>query len=138
MARKKYFVIAGILLLCFAGWGLYLFNKPHTSVQNIKASETIAATDLYKQYAANENAANQEFLDKVIEVKGKVSDAQKTDSSFSVLLNAGAATGGVNCNLSFNDNKKIPLPKQGDFVTIKGECAGFLMDVTLVDCVLEK
>ena len=135
--RKKYFVFAGVIIVCFTAWGLYLYNKPHTSVENVNAALTIAAADLYNQYEQNEKIADQKFLDKVIEVKGAVDDVNKTDSIFSVLLNAGAAVGGINCNLSVRDNKIKQVPMHGDIVTIKGKCAGFLMDVNLVDCVLE-
>jgi hypothetical protein len=46
-----------------------------------------------------------------------------------VLLAAGAAGNGVNCSLQ-SGATNIAV---GRTVTIKGKCAGFLMDVSLVD-----
>lgn len=134
---KKILIFAGVIVLIFAAWGLYLYNKPHQSTKNEQPAETLTAAELYNQFAGNENAANQKFLNKIIEVRGKVSEAQKTDSTFSVLLDADAA-GGVNCNLSVSDNKLNLIPKPGDWVVIKGRCVGYIMDVNLNDCVFAK
>jgi len=135
--RKKIFLFAGIVLLCFIAWGFYLFNKPHTGVENIQPAVTIAATDLYAQYSTAEKHSDSIFLDKIIEVKGIVSDVQKTDTAMNILLKAGE-TGDINCSLSLNDNKNIPMPSVGQNILLKGKCTGFLMDVELVDCIIEK
>jgi hypothetical protein len=134
--KKRLFAFAGILLLCGAGWGFYLYNKPHSGVENIEPAVTIAAPALYRQYSANEKDGDARFLDKVIEVTGTVSDVQKTDTTVNILLKAGEI-GGINCSLSMKDNK-TELPSIGETVTVKGRCTGFLMDVELVDCIIKK
>jgi hypothetical protein len=135
--KKKLLAFTGIVLLCCIAWGLYLFYKPHSGVENIKPAVTIAATALYQQYNADEKYGDSIFLDKVIEVKGIVSDEQKTDSTLNILIKA-SDLGGINCSLSLKDNKNISMPAIGENITLKGKCTGFLMDVELVDCVVIK
>lgn len=135
--RKKYFLIAGIIWLVLVGFGLYYYNKPHTSAANMEIDASIAAVDLYNQYAENEISANKKFLDKIIEVKGKVVDMQQAGNSTNIQLDGGSPAGGVNCSIAENSSQ-IKLPGKGSMVTVKGRCSGFLMDVNLVDCVLEQ
>ena len=134
--RKRIIIFAGIAFLCAALYGWYLYNKPHSSVQDIPADITITADDLYQHYQQNEASADKKFLDKVIEVNGTVDDIQQTDSTLSIRLDAGAAMGGINCSITFNKTEKQIVPQKKSAVIIKGKCAGFLMDVNLVDCVL--
>ncbi len=136
--RKKIIFFLGVLFLILAAWGWYLFNKPHTDVSNLKASVTINATELFNEYQTDEIAANKKYLDKIIEVKGLIAEVQQTDSTMNVLLHGGTEMGGVNCSLFAKDSKKNTSFRQGSEVVIKGKCAGFLMDVSLVDCVLVK
>jgi hypothetical protein len=117
------------------GWGFYLYNKPHTGVNNIKPDITIQADDLYKQYNENESAANKKFLNKVIAVMGNVDEIDKTDSTYIILLKKNTDMGGISCNLF---NAKNATVQRGKTITVKGRCTGFLMDVALTDCVIEK
>jgi hypothetical protein len=135
--KKKLLPFTGIVLLCCIGFGLYLFNEPHSGIQHIKPAVTIAATELYEEYNSNEKNADSKYIDKVIEVSGIVSDDQKTDSTINISLKGGTM-GGINCSLSLSDNKNISMPAVGTNLTLKGKCTGFLMDVELVDCVIIK
>ena len=135
--RKKYFFIAGILLLCLAGWGFYLYHKPHTGVNGIKPVAVLTATQLYTSFQQDESKANQLFLDKVILVNGVVEEIAQTDSTLTIQLQSGSITGGINCSLSVKENSNKGMPVKGSSVAVKGKCTGFLMDVNLVDGVLE-
>lgn len=134
--RKKYFFIAGIVLLCLAGWLLYKYQLPRTNIANKTADVTIVAMDIYSQYQKDEPSSNKKFLDKIIEVKGEVADVQQTDTTMSVQLKGGEM-GGINCSVNMA-HKRMTLPIKGSTITIKGLCTGYIMDVNLVDCVLEK
>ncbi len=134
--RKKYFFIAGIVLLCLAGWGFYQYHRPRANLANKTADVTIDAVDMFNQYQKDEAASNKKFLDKIIETKGEVTDAQQTDTTMTVELKGGEM-GGINCSIK-TDHEKLPLPTKGSVITIKGLCTGYLMDVNLVDCALEK
>ena len=134
---KYFFIAAGMLLAGAVGWGLHLYYKPRASLKNITADATIDAVALYGAYQQDEATADKKFLGKVIAVQGTVQEIQQTDSTLSVELKAGEA-GGINCRMVINKLEKVTMPPKGTVISIKGKCSGFLMDVILVDCLLEK
>ncbi len=135
--RKKALFSVGILLLCLAAYGFYLYNKPHTSVAAVSPAFTVNAADLYAAYRQNETTADKEFLDKIVQVKGTVKEVSGTDSTLTILLDSHDTGGGVSCSIA-SPQPALPGIKIGQFLTVKGRCSGFLADVSLVDCVVEK
>jgi hypothetical protein len=135
--RKKVIFSVAILMLCVAAYAFYLYNKPHTSVEAITPAVTINATDLYEAFAQNEMAANKEYVDKVVLVKGKVSEVSHTDSTLTILLESNSIAGGVSCNILAKNTTAASI-KNGQPISIKGRCSGYLADVMLADCVIEK
>ena len=137
--RKKYFLIAGIVILVLGGtaavWGWYLYNKPHQGVTGVKAKASIDAKTLYDAFNRNEDSANRQFLGGVLEITGLVTGVSKTDSTYSIAL-SGGDLGGINCGMAANGG--MPVPDKNATVTIKGRCTGYLVDVNMVDCVIEK
>lgn len=142
MLKKGRFFWSGTLcfLLIAAGWGYYLYQKPHESAAGDRANVTIEADSLYSQYSGNEKASDGKYMGKVLEVSGKLAEIQRNGpSEVWILATNGAGGGGINCQLFTGENIPEPRPKPGDKVTIKGRCTGWLvMDVTLSDCVVEK
>lgn len=134
--RKKFILVGLIIILLIAGWIFHLFTESRPGLANIQADVSINADELYNQFQADEAAANKKYLDKVIEVKGTVTDIEQTDSTLSIELK-GTDIGGVNCGITDVTNKKLSFQK-GSTISIKGRCSGFLMDVNMVDCVIEK
>jgi len=124
-------------MLCIAAYAFYLYNKPHTSVAAIAPAVTINASDLYSAFSQNEAEANKRFIDKVILVKGTISDVSHTDSTLTVLLESNNIAGGISCNI-LDKNTNVAVLKSSQPVSIKGRCSGFLADVMLADCVIEK
>ncbi|SHN46024.1 hypothetical protein [Chitinophaga sp. CF418] len=136
MTRRKLIILAGALLcLIAAGTGYYLYNKPRTSAAASRTDKHISAQKLYEEFASNEQQANTNYVNKVVEVKGTITDIQKTGTSVSLLLAGdGNGAGGVNCSIVPGEEKQ--LPKVGDSVLIKGLCTGMLMDVSIVDATI--
>lgn len=133
MQKKIVFFVVAILCLIAAGWGYYLYQKPRAGVEGVKADYTIAAENLYQAFVTDEAAATKKYVDKVLKVEGTVQQIDSLQGGINVIL-AANGTAGVNCSLAANGQ----LPKVGEPVVVKGRCAGFLMDVSLVDAVLEK
>ena len=127
----------GILLICLAGWGIYKIYKPHRNVEGEEAVATLTAINMYQEFSKNESGANQKWLGKVVEVSGRISSVSNAGKYVSLNL-AATADGGVNCSLLKNDLPADEKFNQGDSVTVKGKCTGFLMDVNLVDCIIKK
>ena len=139
MLKKRTILWGGILLLLLiaAAWAYHVVLRPHQSAAGETADFSISADSLYQQYRANEHSADQKYLNKVIEVTGKLAEIQHSGTSEIWILSPHAGGGGINCQL-FAGTKIDPEPKSGEAVTLKGRCTGFLMDVNLADCVLHK
>ena len=133
MKRK---IILAILALGLLGgaYGLYLFNKPVKSLENQKAQFTISSQELLSTYEANEENANAKFLDKIIQVSGKIDNIEESEAGISVLIDAESMMGFISCEL--DAGQELNGKKVGDQITIKGLCAGYLLDVVLSRCVI--
>jgi hypothetical protein len=135
--RKIHFFGIGLLLLGLAAWGLCTVYKPHRNVAGERPVATLSAADLYNEFVKSETAASKKWVGRVIEINGIISSVSDAGQYVSINLRA-TEIGGVNC--SFQKKDMVPQEKlnAGDFITIKGKCTGFLMDVNLVDCVIKK
>ena len=125
-------IIAGIV----ACLGLYLFQKPAERVITQDAEFNVKATDIFNEFDKNESLANKKYLNKIVSVKGEISDISAVDSvGINVMLTADNPLFGVSCQLPFGAPDSSL--KVGDEVQITGLCTGKLMDVVLVRCRVE-
>lgn len=132
-------VITGIILVCLmvgGGAAYYMYNKPHRDVENEKAAFTISASQLYDEYEADEAAANEKYLDQVIEVNGKIDEVRTTAEGKTMLIVVAenAMVGGV--SMTFDSQVESGTFDTGGNVTAKCRCTGMLMDVVLTNCFL--
>ncbi len=136
MRRKKIFFFAGVACcLLLAAWGYHLYCTPRKTAAMQRADVRISAQQLYDAFAADEQAANRLYLDKVIEVTGVVLEVQQAGTGLGILLDAGVGKpGGVHCSVTMGNGVKVPVA--GNTVIIKGKCAGFLADVNIADAAL--
>jgi len=140
MRKKRTIFWIGILLLLLAaaGYAWHLYDKPHQSAAGEDAAVTISADSLYHQYQADEHSADQKYMGKVVEVKGKLVEVQHSGNAEIWILSTQPGGGGINCQLFPGSVQADQEPKVGDAITIKGRCTGFLMDVNMADCVRSK
>ncbi len=137
--KKKSSIIKWILLslLVVGGTGAVIaykmYNKPH---RNIAAAEAIKVTGtaIVTAYEANEQQANAQYLDKVLEVSGEVTDLSKNQKGETVITLKGSDMGGLICTLEGTLPVEI---KTGSTITLKGICTGYLTDVVLVRCTVQ-
>jgi tRNA_anti-like len=107
----------------------FVWNKPQ---QNVKSATAIPvqATVLFSEYSSNEKNANTKYIDKIVEVSGKVSTVSKnSEGKTVVLLQTDDLMFGVNCTME--EDVEI---KEGEAVSLKGICTGYLTDVVLIRC----
>ena len=133
---KKILLLAAVLVLAGAAVGFYMYNKPHQDMERAEADMAIQASELYDAFEQDENAANERYLDKVVQVKGKVKSVSKADDgSVSLTLESGSDMFGVICEFDKLTEHAETTFETGQEVTLKGICTGKLMDVVLVRCV---
>src|SRR6476660_1838348 len=109
--KKKKLLLLGVLLcvLVIAATAFYWYQKPRTSLTNVKADYSLTEKELYDAFQQDEKKANQQYLEKVIEVIGTVDNVQATDSTISLVLAAGEM-GGINCSVRKKNSNEETVP----------------------------
>lgn len=136
MRKRGRVVLLAICLLMaiVAIYGVYIWNKPARDVSD-EESIKITAIAIFDSFSNNEQAANQVFLNKAIEVTGKVVGVQKNQAGKTVVyLQSEDPVFGINC--TFRDDPGTI--DSNSVITFKGICTGYLDDVVLNEGVLIK
>jgi tRNA_anti-like len=139
--KKLKKIFWGLLAMAFvaAGYGFYLFNKKPADVRELHAQFEITAATLVTEFNTDETAANKKYLDKVIAVKGNVTEVKKdANGQVSVFLDTGDPMAAVTCSFYSEEAGSVTNLTQGKEVTIKGMCTGKLMDVVINRCSINK
>ena len=131
---KKNLIAVAVLILIGVCTGVYMWNKPHKKVENAKGIE-ITADQLSKEYNADEKSADAKYLNKAIEVSGKVSETDNNqDGGVMIVLQTDNPMNSVQCAMR---DKGVTATK-GQSVTIKGFCSGNgITGVSLTSCVIK-
>ena len=127
-------VVLGILAFAVT-YGFKEYNRKLADTQHLKADFQIDAVDFVREFEAAESLATTQYSDKVINVRGFVSSMEVTDTSGTVFLNGGSSQSSVMCQFDQNTIRDIKQLRNGELVTIKGVCSGYLMDVVMVRCI---
>ena len=138
--RTKYGIF--LLLILIAGLSIYgLFYRTPSKADTLQAPDlAISAAALADSFDYEEGHADSLYLYKTISVNGIVSRMHRARSGMWVATLAGKTSGrtAVDCTLdSLYDPDRETL-KPGDTVTIRGRCAGRLLNVELIQCIIEK
>ena len=131
---KKILGIIALLGILAAGVGYYMYNKPTESLADVKPAFTASADALFTEYESDETTANKKYLDKTIEVTGKVMSVNADTSGLAITLETSSGMFGVICKLE-DKHVEESAYQAGQKVKMKGQCTGYLMDVVLVRCV---
>lgn len=134
---KKLLIIGIVLALFIAVAGYYYVFvysvQNHRDVSKEVAIE-VSATELVKAFITNEQAANQQYLNKAIAVKGAVIQVAQNQSQQKTLL-IGSEMELSNVFITLKDTS-TPF-KIGDTILVKAICSGYLSDVVLMDGVVQ-
>ncbi len=128
-------VLLGLVVLVgipAAIYGYFAYNKKTPTASERAADVSVDATALFQAFSQDETAAGKLYNDKVLQVKGVVREVSNPGNGpVNVLLETGDALGAVVCE--FPPDAVLAWQK-GQNVTIKGFCAGFMLDVLLQRC----
>jgi hypothetical protein len=126
---KKSILVIFLFFILTGSWIAYrMYNKPHRD-PSTESSIQITAIDLFRNYETNEVEANELYLDKVLEVSGKVTEITTNQESMPVIvLETENPMFAVLCTM---ENAELAV-KVDDLVKIKGICTGYLSDVIIV------
>jgi hypothetical protein len=133
---KILLIVITIIAVLLAGAYLYIRYMPDKSIAKQAADFSLSASNLTKEYESNPTGSNYKFIDRVIMVKGIISEitTDQNNSAVFILRDSSSSTG-VLCTLIENA-RKVKHYKIGDTVTIKGTCSGMLFEVVLNKCII--
>lgn len=134
MTKKRITLVILILGIIGAFVAYKMYNKPHIDVADSKSDIVVSADKIQRDFSTNENLANTNYLEKIIEVSGEISELTLENKKGIITLKTKDDFGSVLCHLSDNSTQKMNTLKVGKSVRLKGICTGYLMDVILVKC----
>lgn len=124
-----------LLLLCI--WSYLVYEE--RALKNIVTAETtknLRVEELIKLFQDNEDEANLNYVDKVIEVEGTIKDISTINDRYTILLKSELFTKHfIMCDMSPSSVKGINKLIIGDTITLKGICKGYLLDVIMLNCI---
>jgi uncharacterized protein (DUF1330 family) len=131
LAFKKYTLLT-ILVVLTAGAGFYgykEYTRTNKDMSTIKADVSINASDLIKEYEANESASNKKYLGKVLEVTGNVKNNEKNAAAtYTIVLGDTTGMSSVRCTMDSSHIADAANLMSGSSVTLRGACTGFNKD----------
>lgn len=128
--KKLILLILFIALLAAAFYGYKEYQRKTPDTNSLKTDFKLSANELYDAFDSDETSASEKFTEKVLEVNGTIDAIEIEDSVVSIILLAdNAMIGGINCQI--NPNQDISNLENGQNITIKGVCQGFLMNVII-------
>lgn len=138
MVKKRVVILSALALVLTAaflyGWKEY--HRGHMDTAAMKAAYSVAAPALVKAFQDDENKANKQYNDKVINVSGVIVKVEHNDSTQTVQLD-GQSMGSVICQFELSHSGELKELHPGQSVSIRGICTGMLLDVVLMRCALD-
>lgn len=136
MKRKK--IIRYILLFVLvvgAVAAIYIYkeyNRKHKDTARVKADFSLTATELLNEFAANEKASGEKYMDKVLRVEGAVKDIIKDEKGFyTIALGDTASMSSVRCSIDSTHTSEVVNLQKGTRLALKGICTGYTADELL-------
>ncbi len=130
-------ILAGI---CGGIFGYMEFNRTATSTEDLKSELHTDVAQLVKDYEADEMAANEKYLGKIISVGGVVQGIDKSeDGGVSVLLESADGAAMVNGLIEKGKEAAAVNLQPGDKIMIKGSVSGYddlFTEVKLANCII--
>jgi hypothetical protein len=130
---KLVLITIAVLGIAGVGTGLYLFNLKSANLANTKPDFVISAADLEKAFETDEKVASGQYINKILEVTGKISSVKPGENS-AVSISIETDNPVASVIATFPGIKDPAFFKTGDELTFRGQCSGFLMDVLLNNC----
>ncbi len=120
-------ILAGVVVLALAAVGIiwYVFTEKFTDTTEVKPDYTVLAVDLIKEFQQNDSAANKKYTEKIVSVKGVVSEILAVPGDSSVNIKMADTGTGDYLIFTFQQDMQVPVKiKAGQEVSIKGSCSG--------------
>jgi tRNA_anti-like len=137
LSKKNVAIIVAIIVALLVLYFYKEYQRKPADLTGIQPVAKINAAIIIDQYTNDESKANQQYLGKIIEVDGMITEIiNQQDTLINVLLGDTNSVHKVSCLLDKRYFNEIKIYHTGQPITIKGICTGFLMDAELNRCVI--
>lgn len=127
--RNRILVLFLILAALAGAFAYYLYSKPLADLNSSIPDFIMSADELLNTFEENEDEANSKYLDKIVQISGTIEKIEKSNNGNSVLLDAGSMMGYISFEMHIDQD--LSKFAEGDEITLRGVCSGYLMDVVL-------
>ena len=135
--NKILLILISILLVVGVVYLFKEYTRAPADLSVINPIEKLKAAQLMNAFENDEKMSNEKYSGKVVEVTGVISSIyNEADTLVRVLLETGNLIHQINCTLASSEIPRSKKYKNNQVITIKGFCAGYLMDVELNRCVI--
>ena len=134
--KKIFFAFVAIVIIALGSYYyVFVYSKEHH--RNIQSENAIIiqADSLSAAYQLNEKNANNLYLNKAVEVSGKILSIAKNQEGKTTLI-IGSSDAFSNVSVTLNTTQLLNQ-KVGETITIKGVCTGALSDVIITEAVVK-
>ena len=140
MKNIKWIILALFIIGIGGAWyGYSEWNRVAKDLTSVKPDFELTASELIKAFSDDEKKANSLYNGKVCAVKSKVISVDKDKLGLNtVMIGLDTDFNNVSCQMDSTYNADAEKLVVGSEVTMKGICTGFLTDVILIKCVIQK
>jgi hypothetical protein len=134
---KKLLPLFFVLVLLVGAFLFFRSNRPSGSPATVweQATEVeVEASQLSRDFAQDEAAANEKYLNKITKVTGEVGSVQSGQYGTVVHLKTEAPAPGVRCRLDRKPGESDKNYEIGQTITLKCLCSGFVNEVEMAQC----
>ena len=134
MKKKRVFISIIVVAIVGGAWfGYSEYKRKVKDLANVTAQFTMQANELITIFENNETAANAEYLDKIIAVKGNVKTVERDDRGyFTVVLGERGSKSSVRCSMDSLHVKDVAGVKEGGYITVKGTIRYIWVDAIII------
>jgi hypothetical protein len=132
------FIIPVIMIIAVIIYSVNEYTRSVPDTSRMQASFHVTAQDLIDDFVREERSATGKYAGNVVSVYGMVDKIQLNRSGYSVYLKASSPMSSVLCQFPEEASTDIKALKPGMLTTVKGICTGYLMDIILERCVVDK
>lgn len=133
--RKTLWKILAVVLVIGIGVAIYayreFYRKPKDLLE-LQPKFSVSAVDFLKEFGTNDKAANEKYLNKVVEVNGIVKETKKDENGFyTIVLGEPSAMSSVRCSMDSAHCNMLKNISTGNNLSVKGICTGYNADELL-------
>ena len=121
---KIIFAVVAVMLVAGALAAWYIFNEKFTAMAEREAAYVVEVNDFIKEFEANDSSANAKYREKIVSIRGVVSDIETIDSTMNLKMVADSGNSYVIFAFEPAAHQALKGVTPGSEIVVKGSCSG--------------